>query len=321
MDNETYQDIAKIIVPPVKVTVFTPTYNRRHTLERTYNSLQKQTFRDFEWLIVDDGSTDDTASLVAEWQKEDNFFPILYKWKPNGGKHTAHNMGISLASGEYFAILDSDDWYVPETLRFLTDQWNSMPDEMRRQFSSVEGICYNENGEIIGRPFPRDVYDSNILAIRLLNDKPMDTMGMHRLEVLNEFPFPENFDGCFVPESLVWERIAEKFSTRFTNFKVGFKEYLPEGLTKRSIKAALAKSGPAVLFNREMSLRKSLPLLTRLKCKANVYRYVLHNRVPMLKELSTERFQLLGIMFLVVGYLVYLKDKVSVYREELTKAQ
>lgn len=321
MDNKTYQDIAEIIVPPVKVTVFTPTYNRRHTLERTYNSLQKQTFRDFEWMIVDDGSTDDTASLVSEWQKEDNFFTIRYHWKPNGGKHTAHNFGIFQASGKYFSILDSDDWYVPEALNFLIDQWNTMSVVMKSRFSSVEGICCNENGEIIGRPFPQDVYDSNILSIRLLNDKPMDTMGMHRLEVLKEFPFPDNFDGCFVPESLVWERIAERYSTRFTNFMVGFKEYLPEGLTKRSIKAGLAKSGPAVLFNREMSLRKSLPLLTRLKCKANVYRYAFHNKMPIMKELSAERFPLLGIMFTAVGYLVYLKDRAAVYREEMSKAQ
>ena len=72
------------------MTVFTPTFNRRQTLERVYRSLREQTFMDFEWLIVDDGSTDDTGALVAGWREEANFFPIRYHWKPNGGKHTAH---------------------------------------------------------------------------------------------------------------------------------------------------------------------------------------------------------------------------------------
>jgi glycosyltransferase involved in cell wall biosynthesis len=255
------------------------------------------------------------------WQKEENFFPICYQWKPNGGKHTAHNLGISLAKGEYFSILDSDDWYVPDTLNFLICQWSSMSDQMKREFSSVEGICCTENGEIIGQLFPQDIYDSNTLSLRLLLEKPMDTMGMHRLEVLRDFPFPDNFDGCFVPESLIWDRIAEKYRTRFSNHIVGYKEYLAQGLTKRSIKEVLAKSRPAVLLNREMSLRKSLPLLERLKCKANVYRYALHNRMSIVKELAAERFPLLGVPFAVIGYLAYLKDKVAVFREELTTAR
>ena len=76
----------------ISVTVFTPTFNRRQTLERVYLSLQAQTFKEFEWLIVDDGSTDDTGALVAGWMAEENFFPVSYIWKPNGGKHTAHNL-------------------------------------------------------------------------------------------------------------------------------------------------------------------------------------------------------------------------------------
>jgi glycosyltransferase involved in cell wall biosynthesis len=268
-------------------------------------------------LIVDDGSTDDTESLVAIWQKDKNFFSIRYRWKPNGGKHTAHNLGLSLARGEYFSILDSDDWYAPDTLKFLIDQWNSISDEMRSQFSNVEGICCNKNGKIIGRLFPQEVYDSNILTVQLLNDKPADTMGMHRLEVLREFPFPDNFDGCYVPEGLVWERIADRYNTRFTNFIVGYKEYLVEGLTKRSTRAVLARSRPLVLYNREMSLRKSVSVVKRFKCKANVYRYSFHNRMSVIKELKEENIGLFGIPFVIIGLLAYLKDRMTILKEEL----
>ena len=89
-------------------TVFTPTYNRAATLARVYESLQRQTFTDFEWIIVDDGSTDETAELVQQWRSESSF-PIRYIWQPNQGKHVAFNRGVELARGELFLPHDSDD--------------------------------------------------------------------------------------------------------------------------------------------------------------------------------------------------------------------
>ena len=83
-----------------KITVFTPTYNRAYTLEALYHSLQRQTFHDFEWLIVDDGSTDGTEELVNKWQAEENPFPVRYVWQENGGKCCAINHGLELAAGE-----------------------------------------------------------------------------------------------------------------------------------------------------------------------------------------------------------------------------
>ena len=92
-----------------KITVFTPAYNRAHTLEKLYRSLQRQTFHNFEWLIVDDGSTDGTAKLVNNWQAEENPFPVRYVWQENGGKCRAINYGLELAAGELFFTVDADD--------------------------------------------------------------------------------------------------------------------------------------------------------------------------------------------------------------------
>ena len=89
-------------------TVFTPTYNRARTLERVYSSLEAQTFRDFEWLIVDDGSTDGTRALVYEWQRQGSF-AIRYFWQENRGKHVAFNVAVRESRGEFFLPLDSDD--------------------------------------------------------------------------------------------------------------------------------------------------------------------------------------------------------------------
>ncbi len=107
-------------------SVFAPTYNRAHTLPRLYSSLCEQTFKDFEWIIVDDGSTDETAEVVKPWLKAAPF-RVRYFWKPNGGKHTAINRGVQEAVGRFLAISDSDDWYVPQALDRFIHHWNEIP--------------------------------------------------------------------------------------------------------------------------------------------------------------------------------------------------
>ena len=98
----------------MRITVFTPTYNRGYIIENLYHSLQKQTFQDFEWIVIDDGSTDDTASQFEKYKLEENFFPIIYERVENGGKHRAINLGMKKARGDLFFIVDSDD-YLTET--------------------------------------------------------------------------------------------------------------------------------------------------------------------------------------------------------------
>lgn len=101
------------------ITVFTPTYNRAHLLHRVRQSLLQQNFVDFEWLIVDDGSTDETEQLVQSWITQNPIIPIRYIKKTNGGKHTAINTGVQAAAGELFVILDSDDQLLPDALKLI----------------------------------------------------------------------------------------------------------------------------------------------------------------------------------------------------------
>ena len=107
-------------------TVFTPTYNRAHTLSRVYQSLQRQTFKNFEWLIIDDGSTDTTPELIESWKKETDF-PIRYTWQENQGINATINRGVKEAQGEFFLIIGSDDSFVPETLERFHFYWNAIP--------------------------------------------------------------------------------------------------------------------------------------------------------------------------------------------------
>ena len=120
-----------------KLTIFTPTYNRSHTLSRLHDSLVKQSLKDFEWLVVDDGSSDNTAVLFENWTSNDNGFQVRYIRIPNGGKNRAINLGIKEASGRYFMILDSDDMLSPNAVEFIIEKMPAV--EIESDFIGISG--------------------------------------------------------------------------------------------------------------------------------------------------------------------------------------
>ena len=197
-------------------TVFTPTYNRAATLARVYQSLQRQTFRDFEWVIVDDGSEDETAELVEHWRSECSF-PIRYVWQPNQGKHVAFNRGVELARGELFLTHDSDDGCVPGALERLKFHWDEIPAASRNAFASVTGLCVDQDGRLVGDRFPADVFDATPSELTYRHKVRGEKWGFTRTDVLKEFPFPVDGQTKFVPESLVWDEVATRYRTRYVN--------------------------------------------------------------------------------------------------------
>ena len=198
-------------------TVFTPTYNRARTLERVYASLRAQTFRDFEWLVVDDGSEDETPVLVSEWESVADF-PIRYLCQSNLGKAAASNRAVEEARGRLFLTLDSDDACVPHALERLKYHWDSIPDEERTGFSGVTAVCVDQNGKLVGDEFPSSPLDSDSLEIRLRYKVRGEKWGFQRTDVLRRFPLPMSDRGpMYIPEGLVWRRIARQYKTRFVN--------------------------------------------------------------------------------------------------------
>ena len=112
----------------MRITVFTPTYNRGYTIERLYRSLQRQVFDDFEWIVIDDGSNDNTEALFQTFLRTKNQFPITYKKVSNGGKHRAINLGVQMAQGELFFIVDSDDYLTDRALEEIDKIEKSIPE-------------------------------------------------------------------------------------------------------------------------------------------------------------------------------------------------
>ena len=197
-------------------TVFTPTYNRAHTLGRLFGSLLSQTLQDFEWIIVDDGSTDHTATLVPEWVDRAGF-PIKYFYQVNQGKHVAHNRAVHLSEGDLFLVIDSDDALVSGALERLAYWWRSIPLSQRSQYTGVVCLYQDRNGNRVGDQFPISPMDSNALELGFKLKIRVDTCGFHRSDVLRRYPFPEDGLTKFVPESFVWNQIARTYSLRCVN--------------------------------------------------------------------------------------------------------
>jgi glycosyltransferase involved in cell wall biosynthesis len=200
-----------------RFTVFTSTRNRAHTLERPFSSLMAQTFRDFEWLIVDNGSTDGTRELVERFQAEADF-PIRYYWQDDAGKHGSMNRAVRLAHGELFLTLDSDDSCVDNALERLLFHWESIPERVRGGYSGVTVNCRDEHGRTLGTPFPHDPTDSDSREIRYRYKVRGEKWGFQRTDVMREHPFPETpgYRGL-IPSGTVWSAIGRRYRTRYVN--------------------------------------------------------------------------------------------------------
>ena len=215
----------------MRISVFTPTYNRGHLLERLYRSLQRQSYEDFEWIIVDDGSTDDTEKKVSAFLSENNPFLIRYIKTENGGKHRAINRGVKEAAGELFYIVDSDDYITDHALESIDRIEKTIPAESKCTFAGVCGLKGFSENECIGKTFDGDIIDATSLQ-REEKGITGDKAEVFYTDVLKRYPFP-TFEGeKFITECVVWDKIAhDGLKLRFYNEIIMICNYLPDGLT------------------------------------------------------------------------------------------
>jgi glycosyltransferase involved in cell wall biosynthesis len=296
-------------------TVFTPTYNRAPLLPRVYECLEKQTFRDFEWLVVDDGSTDNTAEVMRELQAKASF-PVRYVAKPNGGKPTAVNRGVKEATGLLFAILDSDDWFVPESLERFWHHWQSIPADLQPGFIGVTGLCSYPSGELIGDRFPQDVFDSDAIDLRYRYKVQGEKGGMLRTEILRQFPYPEDL-GKYVSESLVWNRIAKSYQTRFVNEVLTVKEFQPGGITRDGRFIQIRDTRASLLCAKELAaLGNRLPLGPRVRAYANYVRHSLRQEIPIGTQVAGVPSKTMFFLCLPLGVYLKNRDNTFVNREQ-----
>lgn len=249
----------------MKITVFTPTYNRAYLLPKLYESLKKQSFNDFEWLIVDDGSTDGTCDLVDGWIKEKQI-DIRYYYQENGGKHRAINRGAQLANGEWFFIVDSDDSLPDNSLEIANKWMKSVEND-----NSFAGVCGMRriNGQDPVVNF--DVLDSSSLKSNdIFRGDKAEIIKTH---VLKKYPFPDIPNEKFCAESLIWSRIGLHYKFRYFNEVIYYCDYLDDGLTKNSIRNRRKNPQYASIIYREQM--KHMPsVINKIRAAINYWRFV-----------------------------------------------
>ena len=289
------------------ISILTPTYNRGKLLLPLYESLKNLTFEDFEWLIVDDGSEDDTEQYALSWiahNIENAEFPIRYIKKSNGGKHTAINRGVREANGELILILDSDDTLPEDSLATIAQYY-----EQCKGYKDCAGVCglmAHHDGQLIGTGFPKEPMYESALQFRYAEEGNVtgDLLEVYKTSVMREFPFPEIDNERFCPESLVWNRIANKYKLFCFNKVIYYRDYLEGGLTSKIVRIRMNSPIASTMTYAEM-LAYDISLKWKIRSAINYWRfkYCIKN-----KSLKAPTVKWYWRLFQLVGLLIHLKD-------------
>ena len=242
------------------VTFFTPTYNRVNILHRCYESLCNQTSYDFEWLIVDDGSTDGTEELVKSWMEKEKRFPIEYRYKENGGLHTTYNVALELVDTELFACFESDDIFTPDAMAIIERTWSQVRETNCVGFIT---LCKDPEGNLIGRLYPPDV--KTVLYREHRRIAPGDKQYVFRTDALKRvFPM-QGFPGeRFFDPKYRFFALDEIGPLAVTNEVFDITDYQPDGLTNTIIRQ---------YYNSPNSFAEYRKLYMQLPDRSAVYRF------------------------------------------------
>lgn len=226
------------------LSVFTPAYNRAHTLKRTFDSLCRQTSKDFCWVLVDDGSTDDTQTLVKSFFQAENFyltdnmfsgiskdgsFNILYVYKENGGMHTAHNVAYEHIDTELAVCIDSDDWMTDNAVELIISRWRKYGDE---RYAGIIGLDVFEDGYIVGTCFPSGVEECKTYDLGRRYGVIGDVKYVYRTEIIKKYlPYPVFPGERYGTVNFLYRKIDQDYDMLCCNDIYCVVEYQEDGLT------------------------------------------------------------------------------------------
>lgn len=242
------------------VTFFTPTYNRAHILHRCYESLCAQKSFNFNWLIIDDGSSDGTEDIVRKWITEEDRFPIAYRYKENGGLHTAFNYAVEMADTELFVCFESDDVFTPDAMSIIEKTWGSVRDSNCVGFIT---LCKDMNGNLIGSRFPEEM--RTVLYRDHRQIAPGDKQYVFRTEALKKvFPMPSFPGEKFFDPKYRFFALDEIGPLAVTNEVFDLVDYQPGGLTNTMMRQ---------YYNSPNSFAEYRKLYMQLPGRSPLYRF------------------------------------------------
>lgn len=287
------------------ISVFTATFNRAHLLNRLFKSLQLQNYKNFEWIIVDDGRTDTTEHVVKALTKQATF-NIVYKKQKNQGKHIAINTGVKLANGMYFYSVDSDDRLPKMALEIISKKLQKVKND--EQIAGVIGLKCLFDKTPVGYNFIDKEVICDLFDYRFKYNVKGDRAEIIKTKIMQKYLFPKFNNEKFLAESIVWNRIAKDFKILFFKENVYECEYLPDGLSARSVALRRANPKGAMQLYIELASIKKIGFKNRLKAYINFWRFFLCDMALWHKNINRIQKQYASILLLPIGVLFYLKD-------------
>ena len=280
------------------LTIFTPAYNRAYTLHLCYESMLRQKNKDFEWLIVDDGSTDNTKELVEKWIKADNGFNIRYIYKENGGMHTAHNTAYENIDTELNMCIDSDDYLTDDAVEKILSFWGKNKDE---KYGGIIALDIFQNGEIIGKKLPeqKSIAYNDYYEYGGTGDKKV----IYRTDVITKYPpYPEYKGEKFVGLCYKYLLADQEYPLLIMNEPICVVEYLEDGST-RNIMKQFVKNPRGYIFLRKERMKYCKTFKWRFKsCIHYVSSSIMIKDKHFIKESPKKIMTILSIPFGVVLY-------------------
>ena len=293
------------------ITIFTPTYNRAYIINKLYESLVKQKINDFEWLIIDDGSTDNTKQLVKKMSNE-NKIDIKYIYKQNKGKYKAINDAVDIAKGKLFMIVDSDDYLTEDAIVQIKKYYEQIKD--KKNFIGVVGLRGNSKGNIYTGYFKEEnkknkyynfeYIDADYIQYRYKYKISGDRAEVCLTEKLRKYKFPECNNEKYMGEAYIWNQIAEDgYKFRYFNKVIYITEYLEDGLTFNLKKILKDNKENVIITNNQIAEIKRIPLRIRIKACTKYYimNFICKNSIKVsLKKSNNKKLSIFCIPIAIV---------------------
>lgn len=286
----------------MKLTILTPTYNRRKELRNLYLSLCGQTCNNFEWIIVDDGSQDETEKEVRNWSTEHKI-SINYIKKENGGKHTALNVGVQQVKTEWTFIVDSDDSLTENAIEIFYDKLVQLPNN-----NNICGMAFlrksKEGKYLTNKLVPYDGLIEDFCKCRYERGIKGDMAEIWKTSCLEEFPFPVFVKEHFLSEDVVWIKMAQKYQMIFYNQAIYISDYLDGGLTKTR-REINVKSPLGCMYRGEVQLDANLPIKYKIRAMLYYSVYGQFAGFTVTKLLKKSKHKILYIVCLPISKVLY----------------
>lgn len=287
------------------LTIFTPAYNRAYSIHLCYESLCRQTCKDFVWLVVDDGSTDNTAELIKEWQKRDNGFEIRYVYKENGGMHTAHNTAYENIDTELNVCIDSDDYMTDNAVELIINCWSENKSD---ELAGIIALDVDTKGNIIGKELPTDTNTTTLIGY-YENGGAGDKKLVYRTDVIKSVPPYPEFEGeKYVGLAYKYHLIDKKYKLFIVNEPICVVEYREDGSSVNMYRQYLKNPKGFAFFRKNEMLCTSSKKRCFIECVHYVSSSIISKNKNFLKESPKKLFTVCAVP-LGIALTLYIKIK------------